>query len=313
MRSIPKASREPDEISDGHPRVATLVVLNVVAAIVHGLAALVVGLVGFTQTDDRVRRRGLYTSAIRWNNGTLQLEPVCAPPDADAHFDQAGVLVAISLITCAFHLAYVFMHVCRRRGGAGGYAWLLREHGGNPLRWLEYGITASMMTWVIGHSFGVLDPVTLTALSALVGTTQLFGLATELDNRALDADPSDDAAQVAPVPTLRRLRWHLAGWLPFGVAWGLLSAVFVRNVAESDDAVPDLVVAIFALETLCFTLFGLTPLCQYGCCAHPTARCAPSARVPAAVVLGAETAYVCLSLVAKLLLAGLASGVLFVD
>jgi hypothetical protein len=84
----------------------------------------------------------------------------------DFNFKSLSVLLAFPAVTAAFHLAYASLP------GAGGW--------GNPLRWLEYAISATLLTLSAAVASGVTDADAFAFAVALSVGLQACGLALDL-------------------------------------------------------------------------------------------------------------------------------------
>jgi hypothetical protein len=160
------------------------------------------------------------------------------------------LICAFFLLTSMFHLFYAF---------SPSYARTL-EKGSNPLRWVEYSITATLMVVILALSANLQTFTTLVALAAASFAVMLIGGVVE----QLIAKPDGE-------------RLSLAKWLTF-VAWALQLAIFfvvgfvfvntirdVNNKLLSEAAtqtIPKWVYFILLSELCFFSLFGVVQLVQ---------------------------------------------------
>lgn len=131
-------------------------------------------------------------------------------------------LAAFTAITCLAHINYIF---------------------GKPsseVRFLEYFVTASIMFFVIGVLVGFTDLYVLLALAGLTATTMTFGY---LEDRL--------ANQVGNL----MFKPHVLGYVPYSIAWFLVTVRFFDNVN-----VPNFVTVIYIVELVLFSSFGLVQL-----------------------------------------------------
>ncbi len=181
-----------------------------------------------------------------------------------------GPAVAVFLLLAAVdHLAVA--------GPARGPYERMLAAGRNDIRWLEYGVSASLMVVLIAMFSGVWGVAALVAIvganSAMIG----FGL---LQERFVRPGPGADMT---------------AWWL--GTVAGLVPWIVITiQLTVGDQGAPSFVYVIFAVELVLFALFGLTQWLQY----RQVGRWAD--------YLTGERTYVLLSLVAKSLLAWLIFG-----
>jgi hypothetical protein len=80
----------------------------------------------------------------------------------------------------AFFAISALAHVFYATDGfnSGAYSKSIQA-GWNPYRWVEYGISASLMTLLIGHSLGTKDAANLSSLVILTASLQSFGFIVE--------------------------------------------------------------------------------------------------------------------------------------
>lgn len=159
------------------------------------------------------------------------------------------------------------------------------KRGVYPLRWIEYTASSAIMLLGASALLGTRSLPVVLGSTTLMATTQLFGLlAEELAAPLARADGS-----WAPRTTLRRLRPHLMGYLPFAVSWALVFADFyeARGAWVATGAQPASGAASLWAGFAMFLVFGAVQLVHL---AHP--------RGPALYPM-CEGAYVVLSVAAK--------------
>lgn len=131
------------------------------------------------------------------------------------------------------------------------YKDMIEVGGTNPLRFIEYSISASIMLICIAFLNGVTDINLIAAIAVLTACCQLCGLVVEF-------------------MTDQQLFWqwalHFVGWIQFLCAYGIISHAFFKSI----DAVPGvrppdfvyvIVFLLFALYA-CFGAVQLVELCQ---------------------------------------------------
>lgn len=131
-------------------------------------------------------------------------------------------LAAFTFITGCFHCFY-FLNI---------------NNHDSALRFLEYSITATIMAAVIAILTGITDVYTLIGIEGLTATTMVFGYLEE--------------KTAGKVPLLFRPFW--LGWIPYVVAWIIITWHFIRANIEFD--VPEFVIAIYAVEVFLFSIFA---------------------------------------------------------
>ena len=186
-------------------------------------------------------------------------------------------------VTCMAHVCYA---VSARREG-----WYMKaiEDGHMPYRWLEYGLTATVMALLIASFSGVRDRATLVLVGTLCSILMGMGYLAE---RALRATEPGESALRNPsvmVPTV-------LGWAAFVGIWGVITVAFFRTLKRGRDAgvkPPAWITAIFWTQLAAFGCFGVIQLVQI------------FLRPKFAAI---EKAYITASLSAKATLAGLFLG-----
>lgn len=127
------------------------------------------------------------------------------------------------------------------------YLGWVRE-GRNPLRWLEYAFSASVMHVHVSFLCGIYDVHMLFLVGSLTATTMLFGL---IGEKAKDIT----------------VFW--AGFVPYITGWSVTACFFFYSISKT-SGVPDFVWAIFFIITtldLSFALlmaFGLYRVWRFG-------------------------------------------------
>ena len=136
-------------------------------------------------------------------------------------------------------------------------AWPLRRwyegrlaSGIQPMRWMEYALSSSVMIVIIAALAGIQEIGTLVALFGINAAMNLFGWSMESANQGRE-----------------KVQWNhyvfgvIAGivpWIVIGIA--LWSATIEPGAAE----IPGFVIAIFISLFLAFNVFAITMFLQYG-------------------------------------------------
>lgn len=162
-------------------------VINIAAAILHGVNALVMAIVYFAN-DKEDRLYAIPTPYSAWvpNNASL--------PEGDRTYTietkMTTTLLSLNWLIFSFHLlSFVFQMfaaatdlfekgLCKYR-----YSTLILEKGKNPLRFIEYALSASIMLVCIALVSGIRSWTDLSAIVLLNVYTQLMGLACEYVRR----------------------------------------------------------------------------------------------------------------------------------
>jgi len=142
--------------------------------------------------------------------------------------------------------------------------------GNNPFRWLEYTFSSSTMSVLIALLCGVVEIKLLVAIICLTMMTMFFGALGESQAR-------------------NKKFIFIVGCFPFVAKWCICLAGFFFNVARS-DGVPPFVVAIVCILVVLESLFGVNQIRRVD------------------DFMSREHAFMLLSPVAKLTLAGLTYG-----
>lgn len=175
----------------------------------------------------------------------------------------------------------------------GGYLpWLnYLQHvseGRNPLRFVEYAASASIMLVCISLLNGIRDQNELLLISVLCAVTQLLGYVAEHANYLRHKKNNDpDLHWIARV-------LHGLGWVCLLTSYGIITRYFILSVQNNATgvAVPSFVYLILFLIAALYMGFGVVQMVQIQCC-----RGCPSTS-PETI----EMAYTSLSLGAKTLL-----------
>lgn len=213
--------------------------------------------------------------------------------------DSAGLEINYPLLIVLFHLLSFFFQLLADmthriefvKTLVGYDYWNIGRTGKNPLRFVEYSISASIMLVAIALLNGITDINLLTCIVFLTGTCQLVGLAVEyVDN---------DAVQ-----------WvlHISGWFQFLCAYGVIIRAFAKAAtADPDVQPPDFVWVIVIALALLYSVFGFVQLtelcCKLDCSKSLCGGCPTSCRTNDRINYECkEISYVVMSLSAKLLL-----------
>ena len=136
-------------------------------------------------------------------------------------------------------------------------AWPLRgwyerrlSMGIQPMRWIEYALSSSVMIVVIATLAGVREIGTLVAIFGVNAAMNLFGWSMESANQGRT-----------------RVQWnhYVFGVIAGIVPWIVIGiALWTASVEPGSEPVPGFVIAIFVSIFLAFSVFALTMILQYG-------------------------------------------------
>ena len=139
---------------------------------------------------------------------------------------------------------------CNRRN----YVTNVLQRGVNPLRFIEYSLSATIMLVCIALVSGIDDYHGLLAIETLTFTTMILGMVSEL--------LFDD--QLAS----RHLRWigwvtHFTGWVTLMSAYvGVILKKYFYSIEQSEQGPPDWVTIIIFLIFALYNIFGITQFMQ---------------------------------------------------
>ena len=212
------------------------------------------------------------------NNGDFCIVATTKPVYCD---DDGCYGLNLGWLIISFHLLSFFFQLLAAitdcTGPIFGYKYSeMIEEGRNPLRFIEYSFSASIMLISIALLNGVTDINLITSIAVLTAACQLCGLAVEFVDQI-------------------RIKWllHLTGWLQFCWAYGIIGHSFFKSIEAADEndtpGPPSFVYVIVIVLFLLYASFGFVQLFEliYIKKFRPYLK---------------EKAYIILSLTAKLLL-----------
>ena len=145
-------------------------------------------------------------------------------------------------------------------GCSKNYVSNIVQRGVNPLRFVEYAASATIMLLCIALVSGIDEYFALLAVEALTFVTMILGLIAEL----LFDDTKKDYR-------LKQIGWiaHFAGWVTMLAAYGgVILKQYFFSLEKSDEGPPEWVtIVIFAVFGL-YNIFGVTQFIQL-CCKFP--------------------------------------------
>lgn len=126
----------------------------------------------------------------------------------------------------------------------------------NWIRWIEYSVTASIMTWVLMQLCGITNIFALVCLGVLVNVAmQLQGHLMEIANNRLSRKRNAKPIVATWIPML-------VGWILFLAQWIPQFAYFFAGVLSTSD-VPWFVYASFIGQFFNYASFGLVQLLYF--------------------------------------------------
>lgn len=170
---------------------------NLGVGVIHLVAAIVIAILTATQHS-------------------ITLHTTYADKEYDPHINSL-VNVPIGYFSAMFLLLAAVNHIYVATLGHPGYMEGLKEHR-NTYRWMEYGLSASLMHVMIAMLCGVCDVHLLVAIFGLTMTTMTFGY---MQERTHDPD----------------LKPFWLGCVPHVFNWAIIASYFFHGVAESKPPV----------------------------------------------------------------------------
>ena len=211
------------------------------------------------------------------SNGEFCIGSVTKPVRCDKDNNCYGIDLGWLIIS--FHiLSFSFQSLAAITNFTGpilGYQYSkMIQNNTNPLRFIEYSFSASIMLIAIALLNGVTDINLITSIGVLTSSCQLCGLVVEFVKE-------------------KKIKWllHLTGWIQFGWAYGIIGHAFFKSIEDTNGSggtgPPDFVYIIVIVLFLLYSSFGFVQLIELISNLNPYTK---------------ETSYVILSLSAKLLL-----------
>jgi hypothetical protein len=147
-----------------------------------------------------------------------------------------------------FFLMSAIAHFCMAFPARRWYEAHLAR-GQNPIRWIEYAFSSSVMIVVIAALAGVQEVGTLIAIFGANAAMIMFGWSMEIANEGRD-----------------RPQWlhYIFGCIAGAVPWLVIFATIVISATEANSApIPGFVIAIFVTLFICFNVFAINMILQY--------------------------------------------------
>jgi hypothetical protein len=150
----------------------------------------------------------------------------------------------------------------------GGWYWAWIQECKQPLRWVEYSFSASLMIITISVASGVTHVYMIWSIFTLMWCTMCFGYYTEVTSKAEPTGserPQKWIWRATKAGWGNYLRWkawrlaaHVLGYVPYTCVWVILMHSFYSNTEGGGP--PDFVYAIVWGQFALFTGFGATQL-----------------------------------------------------
>lgn len=153
------------------------------------------------------------------------------------------------------------------------------DRGYNPVRWIEYSVSAGLMYYIVAVLSGVIDIKTLVLLVCTNLALQYTGYSIEKDSALKNTDSAN--------------RQQVIGFLIFASQMVCIWTAFFTSVAEESNEIPILVWFIIFFITALFLSFGLLSL------AYTRGRSGEKTHLVESDFRKIEVGYIILSFVAK--------------
>jgi len=134
-----------------------------------------------------------------------------------------------------------------------GYLQWVDQRGYNPVRWLEYSVSAGLMWYLVAVLSGIVDIKPLVLLVLTNVALQYTGYSIEKDSAAALRQQNEARYEAAQ-------RQHVIGFLIFAAQMVCVWTAFITSVTTSENNVPWLVWLIMVVITALFLSFGLLSL-----------------------------------------------------
>jgi hypothetical protein len=263
---------------------------NIVASVLHLLNAVLMVVLFYIPDEDGVTQKDvcyqLYMPYASWTpvNGTDEF--VITQKAVDTHtLSLHWLIVGFHALSFVFQIVVIFLDPkssCKIKACVDyEYQDLVEKQNINPLRFVEYAISASIMLVCIALLTGVRNENEIISIAVLCTVCQLVGMIAEISQNRMV-----------------RIIAHATGWLSLMVSYGIIwlyygIANYQGGLMDPPRSAPDIVHVVVIVLFLLFNSFGAIQLTQL---------CCRSGRWWTYVAKESELSYVFLSLVAKTLL-----------
>ncbi len=210
---------------------------NAVLAALHAIQGVVILALSFAR--DPLVTNPVVTSYLRFDSATETLVPAQSPL-----FD-----LPIGPAVATFFFMSAIAHALLAWPLRGWYERGLASHI-QPMRWIEYALSSSVMIVVIASLAGIQEIGTLVAIFGINAAMNLFGWSMESANQGR-----------------AKTQWnhYIFGVIAGIVPWVVIGiALWSASVEPGAAAIPGFVIAIFVSLFVAFNVFATTMILQYG-------------------------------------------------
>lgn len=268
---------------------------NYAASVVHGVAAIAAGTMLKTKSVRQVQMTRIkFDDSAPTSDSRVDIPVVLENTEI---IDLKYIVVGFFSITSIAHLLYATDFF-----GKGWYSKQVLGFGWNPFRWIEYSLSAGLMVYLISAVSGTKDQVSAVSAALITPGLMINGFTTERELRQNELHRwsigKGHKPEVDPFIVASNL---VPAWFLFGVKWYIILSNYSKLVKEAKDAGkpldPSVTFMVFS-QLFFFALFGIIQTYQvYRWTTSKKGREEPA-------FIQYEKAYIVLSAVAKLFLAG---------
>jgi hypothetical protein len=237
MTAASPAVVEPAPSAIPEDRSASLFRWNAILAALHAIQGLVI--LALTFVRDPIVTSPVVTSY-------LSFDPV---EETLVQAQRTLFELPIGPAVAAFFFASAIAHALLAWPLRSWYEARLARHI-QPLRWLEYAISSSIMIVIIAALSGIQEVGTLIAIFGINAAMNLFGWSMELANEGR---------------TKTQWSHYIFGCIAGIVPWIVIGVALWSAATEPDaEPIPGFVIAIFVSLFIAFNVFAITMILQYG-------------------------------------------------
>ena len=199
---------------------------------------------------------------------------VADSPVSDLDYDMKltkneGEGVSIKYLVVSFFVLTSLAHVAYATDffGRGGYYNSVYKFGWNPVRWIEYSITAAIMIYVISIVAGAKEQSTALTATLIVPGLMFQGLTVEreLKQNALARWSNGDTSKKPDVDHILVWANFAPAWFFFGIKWYIIWSAYLKLRSELKEAgkpISSKITDLVLIQFVAFALFGVIQTIQ---------------------------------------------------
>lgn len=205
--------------------------------------------------------------------GQCQVSPSFQQPLKVSQFNVVYACMAFFLLTCVAHALYAwdpYIPGLSAMKGVGFYSTAVKGEGWNPYRWVEYALSASLMSCILGAVQGSTDILNILFMAGTTAAMQFNGFSVESVFRKSIVDTFGGIQKEVVIGN------SVCGWLLFTFLWianlysfySLLKDINkkYKNVIDPKTnkpiKIPGFVYFIIFVQLLNYALFGIIQFIQ---------------------------------------------------